>query len=167
MGRLRRSGAAVNVVVGTQLGFPSVADLPTERTRTLQTPSVARHIANHLNTENQVVAWVLRRLARTGRVAGPRLVIGGLVLLLGLFGSLPAVTGARSASPPPWLTFGGAGQNWDAADRAATVTLSNFTWWQGGCSRTRVRARRPPRYHRHRGPDQGFPDRTTPDRCPG
>ncbi|GAA2653582.1 hypothetical protein GCM10010307_65270 [Streptomyces vastus] len=27
--------------------------------------------------------------------------------------------------------------------------------------RTRIRARRPPRYHRHRGPDQGFHDRTT------
>lgn len=77
------------------------------------------------------------------------------------------VTGARSADPPPWLTFGGAGQNWDASDRAATVTLSNFALRQGGCSRTRVRARRPPRYHRHRGPDQGFPRPDHPARCPG
>lgn len=42
------------------------------------------------------------------------------------------VTGARSASPPPWLTFGGSGQNWDTADRSATGTLSNFTWGTGG-----------------------------------
>lgn len=77
------------------------------------------------------------------------------------------VTGARSTHPPPWLTFGGAGQNWDADNRTSTVTLSNWTAGYLGCSRTRVRARRAPRYHRHRVPDQGFQDRTTPDRCPG
>ncbi|MEV1053923.1 recombinase family protein [Streptomyces sp. NPDC049887] len=46
-------------------------------------------------------------------------------------------------------------------NRSARRTLSNFTWGYRGCSRTRVQARRPPRYHRHQGPDQGFHDRTT------
>ncbi len=71
------------------------------------------------------------------------------------------VTGARSAGPPPWLTFGGAGQNCAANEGASTALLSNSATTDRGCSRTRIRARRPPRYHRHRGPDQGFRDRTT------
>lgn len=71
------------------------------------------------------------------------------------------VTGARSARAPPWLTFGGTGQNRATNDLPPTSLLSNSTTAEGGCSRTRIRARRPPRYHRHRGPDQGFRDRTT------
>lgn len=78
------------------------------------------------------------------------------------------VTGDQSAAPTPWLTFGGSGQSWASIGRTATVIPSDSTTRGRGChSRTHVRARQPPRYHRHRGPDQGFRDRTTPHCCPG
>lgn len=78
------------------------------------------------------------------------------------------VTGAQSAPPPSWLTFGGSGPSWASIGRTATVIPSDSTTRGRGCrSRTHVRACQPPRYHRHRGPDQGFRDRTTPHCCPG
>lgn len=71
------------------------------------------------------------------------------------------VTGACSADSPSWLTFGGPGQNCAPNDRRSFALLPKATPADGGCSRTRIRARRLPRYHRYRGPDQGFHDRTT------
>ncbi len=68
------------------------------------------------------------------------------------------VTGACSADSPPWLTFGGPGQNCAPNDRRSSAFLPNATPADRGCSRTRIRARRLPRYHRHRGPDQDFHD---------
>lgn len=73
------------------------------------------------------------------------------------------VASARSAVSPSWLTFGGSGQNRAPLGQAATLVLHNSTTGGRGCDRTRIRARRSPRYHRHRGPDQGFRDRTTRD----
>lgn len=103
------------------------------------------------------------RRQRPGRIEAQSVTHGRSVAEAGTGLLETHVTGARSEVAPSWLTFGGSGQNWAEVGRTATLVLSNSATGSRGWSRTHVRARRPPRYHRHRGPDQGFRDRTTPN----